>query len=374
MKLNRSLLVKIVLSLGVGAICVVYAGKGMDRRAVVDGLRALPVSAIASYLAILAVAHVLRCWRWGYLLRPLGVKLPLRRLILIGSVGFMAILALPVRLGEFVRPYFVTRERGVRMSAALGTVAVERIIDGLLISIVFFVSYLCSAGDHFTRELRVGAWISLLGFVFLTAFLAFARVWTEPTIDFVLRASLVKRLAPARAHHLADKLRALISGFDVLADRRNFGIFLGQSVLYWGAGGFGMWILARQMGLPISLAASYTTMAFTGVVLSLPNSPGLVGQYHAAIKMALMAYLPVGVVNARGMAYAIVLHGVQTIWYVGLGLLAAPALSATGSHTSLAEAVRESSHAAEDEVADEAPAPEALETAPEPKTASGGLS
>ena len=75
-----------------------------------------------------------------------------------------------------------------------------------------------------------------------------------------------------------------------------------------------MWLLARQMGLPISLGAAYTTMAFTGVVLSLPNAPGLVGQFHAAIKLGLLAYLPASVVNARGMAYAIVLHGIQTAY------------------------------------------------------------
>jgi hypothetical protein len=108
-----------------------------------------------------------------------------------------------------------------------------------------------------------------------------------------------------------------------------------------------MWILARQMGLPISLGAAYTTMAFTGVVLSLPNSPGLVGQFHAAIKLGLLAYLPASVVNARGMAYAIVLHGLQTIWYVAVGLLSLPALSGGGKHASLAEAVRESNRAAQ---------------------------
>ena len=358
---------KLALSLGVGAICVVYAMHGMDRHAVVEALRALPPSAIAIYLAILAVTHLFRAWRWEYLLRPLGVSLPFRRLLLISSVGFMALLALPVRLGEFVRPYFVTRERGVRMSAALGTVAVERIIDGLLISILFFVSYLCSAGDHFTPELRFAAWASLLGFVGLTTFLALARVWTEQTIAFALRVSLVQYLAPARAHHIADKLRALISGFHVLTDRRNFGIFLAQSVLYWSAGGFGMWVLARQMGLPISLAAAYTTMAFTGVVLSLPNSPGLVGQFHAAIKLGLMAYLPAAVVNSRGMAYAIVLHGLQTIWYVTFGLLSLPALHAAGS---LADAVRESNRAAED-----AESPDTVEDdgVPAAKRASGGL-
>ena len=228
------------------SVAVARRGRGLRRlrRARHGRARRAPGAARAArrrrsalYLATLAVTHLFRAWRWEYLLRPLGVSLPLRRLLLISSVGFMAILALPVRLGEFVRPYFVTRERGVRMSAAVGTVAVERIIDGLLISILFFVSYLASAGDPFTPELRVGAWVSLLGFVGLTTFLALARVWTEQTIAFALRVSLLQCFAPARAPPLADKLRALISGFHVLADRRNFGIFLAQSVLYWTSTG-----------------------------------------------------------------------------------------------------------------------------------------
>jgi uncharacterized protein (TIRG00374 family) len=345
---NLRTVVKLGLSLAVGGVCVVYAMHGMDKAAVWQALRDLPPSAIALYLLTLAVTHLFRAWRWEFLLRPLGVSLPLRRLLLISSVGFMAILALPVRLGEFVRPYFVTRERGVRMSAALGTVAVERIIDGLVISILFFVSYLLSAGDRFTRELRIGAWLSLVGFVSLATFLALARVWTEQTIAFALRVSLLQRFAPQLAHKVADKLRALISGFHALADKRNFSLFMAHSLLYWSLNGFGMWLLARQMGLPISLGAAYTTMAFTGVVLSLPNSPGLVGQFHAAIKLGLLAYLPATVVNSRGMAYAIVLHGLQTVWYITIGLLSLPMLSRAGSHTSLTEAVLESNRVAEE--------------------------
>jgi uncharacterized protein (TIRG00374 family) len=345
---NFRFALKIALSLAVGAVCVVYAVHGMDRHAVAQALRALPPSAIVIYLATLAVTHLFRAWRWEFLLRPLRVSLPLSRLLLISSVGFMAILALPVRLGEFVRPYFLTRERGLRMSAALGTVAVERIVDGLLISVLFFGSYLLSAGDVFSRELRVGAWLSLVGFVALTTFLVLARIWTEQTIAIALRVSLLHYLAPARAQQMGDKLRALISGFHGLADRRNLAIFLFQSVLYWGVNGLGMWLLARQMGLPISLGAAYTTMAFTGVILSLPNAPGLVGQFHAAIKLGLMAYLPAAVVNAQGMAYAIVLHGLQAIWYIGVGLLALPALSASGPRTSWTQAVRDSNRAAED--------------------------
>jgi len=344
-----NLLFKLLASLIVGVVCVFYALHGMNRQEVMADIRALPLDGVLLYLGTLAITHFFRSWRWNYLLRPLGAALPIRRLLPVSSVGFMAILALPIRLGEFVRPYFVTREGRIRMSAAVGTVAVERIVDGLLISILFFVSYLLSSPDVFSPELRFGAWLSLLGFVGLTTFLAIAQVWTEPTIDLVLRFSLLRRFAPARAERLGDRLRSLISGFTVMRDRRNFTIFLVQSILYWGANGFGMWILARQMELPISLSAAFTTMAFTGVVLTLPNSPGLVGQFHAAIKLGLAAYLPLAVVNAKGMAYAIVLHGIQTLWYVATGLLSLLAISGTaGRHASLAEAVRESSRAAHD--------------------------
>jgi glycosyltransferase 2 family protein len=210
-----------------------------------------------------------------------------------------------------------------------------------------------SAHDVFSRELRVGAWLSLIGFFALTTFLALAQIWTERTIALALRVTLIHWIAPARAKHLGDKLRSLISGFRALADHRNFRVFLAQSVIYWGANGFGMWVLARQMGLDISLGAAYATMAFTGVVLTLPNSPGLVGQFHAAIKLGLLAYLPAAVVNSRGMAYAIVLHGLQTVWYVAIGLLSLVSLSAPGTHASLSEAVRESNRAAEDAAREE---------------------
>ncbi|HVU49284.1 MAG TPA: lysylphosphatidylglycerol synthase transmembrane domain-containing protein [Polyangia bacterium] len=354
--MSRGTAVKVGLSLAVGGVCVALCVKGMNPRDVLRALRALSPGAIALYLAMIAVTHLFRSWRWEYLLRPAGVSLPWRRLMLISSVGWMAILALPFRLGEFVRPYFVKRERGGSMSAILGTVAVERIVDGLLISILFFGTYLASGRGGYPPALRVAAWLSLLLFVAATTFLALARVWTERTIAFALRVSLLDRLAPRRAEQLAHKLRALISGFNVLADHRNFGIFLAQSVIYWAANGLGMWVLAHQMGLPISLGAAFATMAITGLVLTAPNSPGLVGQFELAVMWGLGAYLPAGVVKSTGFAYGLVVHGVQSFWYVAIGLAALPALSARGARTSLADAVRASNLAVE---AADGPGPEA---------------
>jgi len=319
------LFVKIFLSLLVGTLCLWLAIRKMDLSATASVLRGLPLSAVLLYAATMVPTHLFRAWRWKYLLRPIGVSLSFRRLMIISTVGFMAILALPFRLGEFARPYYVVRGGQSRMSALLGTVAVERIVDGLVISILFFVTYMLAfrAGvSGYSSVLAGAAWLSLIGFLSLTIFLACALRWTEATIRLVLAATLLRRLAPATAERLADKLRALIHGFRALREARDMIPFLAQTVLYWFSNGFGMWLLARDMQLAIPLTGAFATMAFTGVLISLPNSPGLVGQFHAGVLIALGAYLPATTVSHFGGAYAIALHGIQFVWYVGWGFLA----------------------------------------------------
>ena len=339
---------KIVASLLVTIVCVAYVLRGVDRSAVVAELKRLTPLAVGMYALTLALTHLFRAWRWEFLLRPLGVSIPMRRLLPISSVGFMAILALPLRLGELVRPYFVARAGHMRMSAALGTVAVERIIDGLAISLLFFGAYVASStgGDRFPAELGVAAWLSLLGFVGLTGFLILALIRTDRAIALGLWPLRKIGVPAQRREAIGDRIRSVISGFRVLGDGKNLPLFLLQTALYWGCNGVGMWILARQLGLPISLGAAFATMAFTGVVLTLPNAPGLVGQFHAGVKLALLAYLPAALVNTKGVAYAVVLHGLQTVWYVVIGLLSLPL--AGGGAMSLGEVLRRSKEAADE--------------------------
>ena len=319
------LFAKIFLSLAVGAACIAFALRKIDLHQTEGVLRTLPLSALLLYALSIAPVHLFRAWRWKYLLRPIGVKLTFGRLMIISTVGFMAILALPFRLGEFVRPYYVVRQGQSRMSEVLGTVAVERIVDGLCIAILLFTTYLFSfaPGAHaYGPVLAISAWLALIGFLGLTAFLGFALRWPEATIRLALAVTLLRRISPKFADKLADKLRALIQGFRALRHPRDMLPFLAQTALYWGANGLGMWLLARLMHLPIPLTGAFAAMAFTGVLITLPNAPGLVGQFHAGVLLALAAYLPESVLTSAGGAYAIALHGIQFVWYVVLGFVA----------------------------------------------------
>lgn len=354
---------KILLSLAVGAVCTYLVVRNMDRAAVMAAFGRVSAGAIGLYLVTVAVTHFFRAIRWRYLLRPIGVELPRGQLLAVSSVGFMAILALPIRLGEFVRPYYVVQSGQSRMSAVLGTVAVERVVDGLLVSMLLFGTYL-AAPAAFSMPIEVlggatleyFAWLSLLVFVSATIVLAVTLTWREHAVRFFLRVSLLDRLAPAFAARLGDRLLALIRGFLCLRRPRDLVPFVLQSLVYWGSNGLGVWLLANAMGLPLSFIAAYAAMAFTAVVITLPNSPGLVGQFQVGMVAVVAAFLGTATGNAEGLAYAIVLHAVQVVWYLTVGVAS---VRFAGTGRSLRDVVRASNDAV-----GEAPAAAASEPAP----------
>jgi glycosyltransferase 2 family protein len=337
---SRRLLVNLLLSVGMLAICVwLVWPDAKGRHQLGEVLSSIEVRTfwptLAGYLALLAATHFFRAWRWNNLLRPIGVDLAPGRLLTISSVGFMAILALPARLGEFVRPALVRKRGEVSASAVLGTVAVERIVDGLVVSVLVFVCSFAKRGPDAPDWMMPVAYTSLGIFVAAMVFLAFALRNPKRTCRIAVSMTGVRWIAPRLAGKIEEKLEQMISGFLVLRDRRNLAIFVVWSAMYWLCNGLSMWILARGMRLELPVVGAFATMGIVAVGITLPNSPGLVGQYHWFTMLGLSLYLaPEVAKGSAGLAYAILLHGIQVVWYVGIG-----ALCMMSSHISFAEVI-----------------------------------
>jgi uncharacterized protein (TIRG00374 family) len=287
------------------------------------------------YVVTLAIMSYFRAVRWRYLLRSLSV-IPRRRILSISMIGFAAILLMPFRLGEFVRPFMIREKGKISMSAATGTVVAERVVDGLYLSVILALALVFVPHLEPLPETVVGLPITvgavrhagfLMLFVFLTAFIVigvfyFARGWAHRmtlAVFGLVSKKLGEKLAGV-AERLADGLHAFGRARDA------FG-FLLETSLYWAFNVAGMWLLAWGFrvvhgdGSSITFGETCALMGMLGVTILIPGPPGLLGVFQAGIYAAMTMYFPTAVVTGQGAAYVFVLYLVQVAWTVTVALV-----------------------------------------------------
>ncbi|MCC6621129.1 MAG: flippase-like domain-containing protein [Deltaproteobacteria bacterium] len=313
----------------VGNVAVPEGTLAPEALATMDGW-AVELVWFLPFLAILALIHVLRVVRWRPLLDPI-VKLDFTTHNRIGAVGFMAMFLFPLRLGELVRPFLVKRaaaqlprspgadaEPRVRMTAVLATVVVERIVDGLVVTLCLFavMSFLPGSSDS-ASELRVGAWAALAVFAGAALLLAGARWQAELTRKVVHKtAGLVsKRLA----HAIDSLLESFLSGLRRLPNARAFAGFIAITIVYWGLNGLGVWCMVQAFHLPIDMVGAYAMMACVVVGMMIPNSPGNVGSFWYFLLLPVALY-GVGNATAQAIAFGLSVWLCQLVQQTAFGL------------------------------------------------------
>jgi uncharacterized protein (TIRG00374 family) len=257
---------------------------------------------------------VLRAWRWQLELRPLE-HVPLGRLWVVTSVAYMAINLLPVRLGEVVRPWLLSRRSQVSISNVIGNLVVEKMMDSICI-VVYML-----AGLLFIESLPV--WVRQGALVPATI----AGVFVSVVVLFWWKGEAfvdrwVLRLLPARfGGRVKSILAAVTAGMRILP---NPGLLLAVfvvSLALWFLPILSSYIMIRAFDLNAPFSAALVVFIFIGFGTALPNLPGMIGPYQYACQLALGLF---GVSQVDGLAYGIVLNAVQFLTLVAQGLCALP--------------------------------------------------
>lgn len=313
-------ILKLLLSVAVTLVLLYFAFKDTDWSGMFASLKTANYAWIVPYFGVLLAIHVMRTARWGALLSGLE-KVPFKKLNEASGIGFMMLLILPFRLGEFARPFLIAQRSQIRRSAAMTSVVLERIVDGLFIAallriLLFFVP---AEGENI-GIVRNGANIMFLVFGGGLAFLLFATWQRERAVGLV-RAT-AGRISPALAEKVAHIVDTFVGAMRQLPDGRHTALFFLYTVMYWALNGVGMAVLSRAFpAAKIDVFQAYVVLAVLIVFLMIPAAPGMVGTFQMGVKIGLSVFLPASAVNTSGLAYANVLWLCQTLQQVGLGML-----------------------------------------------------
>jgi hypothetical protein len=284
------------------------------------GLRAWTV---AGYVVGWSLVHGLRAARWKLLLSPLG-DVSWRRVLAASFIGFLAIQMFPLRTGEVVRPILIRQRGRISAWAAAGTLAAERIVDGLVLSLMMFVALgLATPLDPLPEQLgdlpiRVsiipqGAYLAVLGFsAALAAMLAF-HIWRDPARQLVER--LLGLLSVPLARWVSMRLERLADGLNFLSRSKHSLFFLLATTAYWLLNAACTWLLGWGTGLPaFSFARACVVtgvLAIFGVLM--PNAPGFVGAFQFSLYAGLAMFYARERVLGEGALFVFLIYLGQTL-------------------------------------------------------------
>lgn len=310
--------VQVAAGLAVSALALWLTLRGKDLGDVWSAIRDGDYRYLPPYFAILLAIHLARTVRWGLLLEPVA-KVPFARLNAVAAVGFMALVLLPFRLGEFARPYLVAEPGRLRVSAALSSVVAERIADGLFMGILLVVTLLAVPdGAPAVAVLRTGGVIVSLAFFVALAFLVVA--YRNRALAVLVVTGALRPISPRAAERAAGMLDAFIHGLRLVPNRRKAATFVALTVVYWGLNAWGMSVLARGFGFELGVVESCALLGVLVVGVMIPAGPGMVGTFQGAIVLALALFTSKEAVATRGTAFANVLWAAQLAQQTGLGL------------------------------------------------------
>lgn len=286
-----------------------------------------PWSAVAFVAAFFAV-HWVRCSRWALLVKE-EHRPSLGLTVAISFVGYGAQVLLPFRLGEAVRPALIHAHTKLPLGTAAGVSAAERIVDGLVLSLLLVVSLLCSTRvsplpDHIGAlpvpavVIPALAWGGVSAFGVLSIGMVVVYVYQAPVQRWLAR--WLGRVSPPLSEWAARTMGSVVGGFAFLRELDTTRRFALLTLLYWGSNVAAFWLLLWGAGVPSpTLLEAGVVLGVLGLGMAVPNAPGYFGTFQISGYASLVLFYPLAVVTNAGAVFLFLLYVIQ----LGVTLVAA---------------------------------------------------
>ena len=222
-------------------------------------------------------------------------------------IGFMGNNILPMRIGEFLRAFFLARQENLSKVGVLSTLVLERLFD--LASILLFLVL----GLHFMQQSGiemplVDAYIlpvtlAVAGLFFIIVIYMIWTQWFISVTETVLKFLFV--IPEGIQKKIIELLHVGETGISSLRNPWLTTRIILNSLAQWFLNGVLFAIALHSFGLPASLPVAFVVMGCTAIAVAIPSTPGFFGVIQASFKIAL---IPLGVSDEAALSCSIYYH------------------------------------------------------------------
>ena len=272
------------------------------------------------------LAQMFRGWRWRQTLEPVGEHS--RASVRINSIflSYAVSLLIP-RIGEFARCGVLKRYDNVSFPKALGTVVTERAIDSLLVLLIAGLTFLFQFKVFTTFFQKTGTSMDTVLYRFTTTGYIVTLACGAAAIGLIVY--LLRKLSIY--NKVKNTLQGLWQGIASLRNIKNIPLFIFFTLAIWGSYFVHYYLTFFCFEATSHLGISCALVTFiVGSIAVIVPTPNGAGPWHFAVKTMLILY---GIAETDALYFVLIVHSIQTLLVVALGISAWIALSMTSKHT-----------------------------------------
>lgn len=319
--INNSL--KVGLSIMLGGLILYWMYRDFDFKTVADTLmHGMNWTWMLLSFPFGILAQMFRGWRWHLTLEPIGEKPRTSTSINSIFLSYAVSLIVP-RIGEFARCGILRRYDGVSFPKALGTVVMERAIDSALVMLIALLTFAFQLRVFNTFFAETGTNLESILSKFSAAGYAVTAVCGVAVL--ILAWYLLQRFA------IYNKVRTMVrgiwQGIIAVRDVKHPWLFVGFTLGIWASYFLHYYLtfFCFEATSHLGMACALVTFIVGSIAVIVPTPNGA-GPWHFAVKTMLILY---GVGDVDALNFVLIVHSVQTLLVVVLGVYAWTVLSFT---------------------------------------------
>jgi uncharacterized protein (TIRG00374 family) len=316
---NRRHVWTALIGIGISVALLAWAMRNVNFGEMISEIRGAKPLPVLVGVILATGSFVLRAVRWKLLLRAdTGVDVPFWPRWHAVAMGFMANNLLPLRAGELVRAYAISRLGHVRFTGAITSLVVERVFDALtlvlLLAVGLFLSDLPAttviAGIPLARIAAFAGAGALLAVAIGAAIIARPEL-LERMIRGILPIGTLQARLVSVGHGVTEGLSGLRS------PARLAGVIF-WSIALWLVSAASFFVMFSAFDIKVTFGGALLLQSAMAFGIAVPSTPGFFGPFEAALVAVLGVF---GVSDTTAFSYAVTYHLTTLLPVTLLGLV-----------------------------------------------------
>jgi len=301
--MNKKIIISWIFSLVLISIIISI----IDLDQVIENMTKIGLINFVLLCLLYSVGYLFRALKWKAILHNLS-DISFKDSFFIINIGFFINALLPARAGEIARAYLLSKKKNLGKIKSLSTVVLDRVVDGMILFLFFtFSLFFIQIPQEFKSIILIPATIFILGFLF----------FFKPE-KFKFFGRIIIKIFPSLKGKIKYVFNEMKEAGNMFHSKKHVFQTIVYSILTWLIESFVFYFTAQTLGIELTFFQVVLLVVVVGFVVMIPSAPSYVGMFEAGFILFFIAF---GLSENSAISMAIVIHLIQTVVVIILGLI-----------------------------------------------------